>query len=160
MSDNLQIIPAYFGPTRHKFNVIQHSDVSGKTTEYFILKQFVDYIGLRRQRNVLRKYPEVVRLGDIGGVAFFSHPLGAYNQSDTLLIPEAALYKFLIRCKHPKADPFVDWVCNEVLPAIRERGFYELPNIPPQQPQIEYVVRDKSHKERMEEFQTLTCGCV
>ena len=35
---------------------------------------------------------------------------------NTVLLKEAGLYCFLLRCKKPAADPFLTWVCEEVLP--------------------------------------------
>ena len=35
---------------------------------------------------------------------------------NTVLLKEAGLYCFLLRCKKPAADPFLAWVCEEVLP--------------------------------------------
>ena len=32
------------------------------------------------------------------------------------MLKEAGLYCFLLRCGKPEADPFLDWVCEEVLP--------------------------------------------
>ena len=159
MSANLQIIPAYFGPTRHKFDILSHTDDSGKITEYFIPKQFSDFIGLDNVRkNVRKNCPNRKRLRDVR-VGTIGTDLGKYNQPDTIIVKENELYKFLLRCRHPRAEIFADWVCDEVLPSIRIRGFYELPNIFPQQPQIEYVVRDKTQEEKMEELRTLSCGC-
>ena len=34
----------------------------------------------------------------------------------TVLLKEAGLYCFLLRCKKPEAEPFMAWVCEEVLP--------------------------------------------
>ena len=35
---------------------------------------------------------------------------------NTVLLKEAGLYCFLMRCKRPEAEPFMEWVCEEVLP--------------------------------------------
>lgn len=42
------------------------------------------------------------------------------------LINEAGLYKLIFRSNLPAAEEFSDWVCEEVLPAIRETGTYSL----------------------------------
>ena len=35
---------------------------------------------------------------------------------DTVLLKEPGLYCFLLRCGKPEAEPFMEWVCEEVLP--------------------------------------------
>ncbi len=37
---------------------------------------------------------------------------------------ERDLYKITVRSNSPAAEPFVDWVCGEVLPSIRRTGAY------------------------------------
>ena len=37
-------------------------------------------------------------------------------KEDTLLLKEPGLYYFLLRCKKPKAEPFMEWVVKTVLP--------------------------------------------
>ena len=46
--------------------------------------------------------------------------------SSTSLINEPMLYKFLMRCRAPKADAFVEWVSGTVLPSIRKTGSYSV----------------------------------
>ena len=55
------------------------------------------------------------------------------SQADTLtsggiqrlsFISEAGLYRAILRSDSPKADPMIDWVTREVLPAIRKQGYY------------------------------------
>lgn len=41
-----------------------------------------------------------------------------------LYINEQNLYKVIMRSDKPQAEPFQDWVCGEVLPAIRKNGGY------------------------------------
>ncbi len=40
------------------------------------------------------------------------------------IIPEADLFRLIMHSKLPEAEAFQDWVVEEVLPAIRERGEY------------------------------------
>ena len=44
-------------------------------------------------------------------------------------ITEAGLYKLIFRSKLPNAEKFSDWVCEEVLPAIRKHGYYSVETI-------------------------------
>ena len=39
-----------------------------------------------------------------------------YLPPDSVLLKEPGLYCFLLRCGKPEAEPFMQWVCEEVLP--------------------------------------------
>ena len=45
-------------------------------------------------------------------------------------ISEGNLYRLIIKSNKPEAEPFESWVCDEVLPALRETGSYALPPVP------------------------------
>ena len=49
---------------------------------------------------------------------------GTYGVKDTIFISEPAVYKVSFRSNKPEAERFTEWVCEEVLPAIRKTGFY------------------------------------
>ena len=53
---------------------------------------------------------------------------------------EMQLYKFIMRSNAPKAEPFQDWVCGEVLPSIRKTGGYSLAPTPKIPQDIEEVL--------------------
>lgn len=40
------------------------------------------------------------------------------------IISESGLYNLVLGSRKPEAKPFKDWVTKEVLPAIRQQGFY------------------------------------
>ena len=42
----------------------------------------------------------------------------------TYFMSEAAVYRTIFRSNKPKAIDFANWVCGEVLPAIRKQGFF------------------------------------
>lgn len=48
-----------------------------------------------------------------------------------IVINESGLYSLIFSSKLPSAKRFKRWVTNEVLPAIRRTGKYEMPDIPP-----------------------------
>jgi len=50
------------------------------------------------------------------------NPRGAY------FIPESDVYRLIMKSAKPEAEKFEKWVCEEVLPTIREKGSYEVPN--------------------------------
>jgi|GEM_PF-180865 len=49
---------------------------------------------------------------------------GATVMQTKNFIPEGDLYRLIIRSKLPAAVRFEAWVCDEVLPALRQHGFY------------------------------------
>jgi anti-repressor protein len=46
------------------------------------------------------------------------------NDGNTIWIEEAGLYSLIMGSRLPQARLFRDWVCGEVLPAIRRTGSY------------------------------------
>ena len=49
---------------------------------------------------------------------------GAKVVQQLVYINEKNLYKVIMRSDKPQAEPFQDWVCEEVLPSIRKTGSY------------------------------------
>jgi prophage antirepressor-like protein len=45
-----------------------------------------------------------------------------------LFVSEAGLYKLIFKSRKRGAEKFQDWVCDEILPAIRKQGFYGIPS--------------------------------
>lgn len=45
-------------------------------------------------------------------------------------INESNLYKVIFQSRKPQAEQFTEWVTGEVLPAIRKKGSYGLPQNP------------------------------
>jgi prophage antirepressor-like protein len=56
-----------------------------------------------------------------------SHTLG--GEQKMLTVKEPGLYSLIFRSDNPKAVQFQNWVFEEVLPAIRRTGRYELPEL-------------------------------
>jgi hypothetical protein len=50
-----------------------------------------------------------------------------HNDKIAVFISEAGMYKLVFKSKAKNAEAFSDWVCSEVLPAIRKKGTYSLP---------------------------------
>lgn len=50
-----------------------------------------------------------------------------------IYLTESGVYRLMLRSKNPAAIEFQDWVCEEVLPAIRKEGAYIAPDINPEQ---------------------------
>lgn len=66
--------------------------------------------------NTLRSIPETWVM-----VSYYETIKG---ERETLFISEPAVYKLIFRSRKPEAEQFANWVCGEVLPAIRRQGFY------------------------------------
>ena len=45
---------------------------------------------------------------------------------DMTIIDEPGLYRLILRSQRPEAEPFMEWVTTEVLPAIRKTGRYQV----------------------------------
>lgn len=58
-------------------------------------------------------------------------------------INEANLYKCIFQSRKPEAEKFQDWVCEEVLPAIRKHGIYATPQT------IDNIIADPDNAIRM-----------
>lgn len=46
------------------------------------------------------------------------------RNQETTFVNEQNLYRVIMRSDKPKAEPFQDWVCGEILPSIRKTGQY------------------------------------
>ena len=73
----------------------------------------------------------------------------------TLIIPISDVGRLISNSKLRIAKIMSNWMYDEVFPSIIISGGYQLPNVVPQ---IQYV--EKSQEEKMEELQTLKCGCT
>jgi len=49
---------------------------------------------------------------------------GQSGSGEVVFLSEAAVYRVLCRSNKPQAIEFANWVCGEVLPAIRKQGFF------------------------------------
>jgi anti-repressor protein len=61
------------------------------------------------------------------------------KRQEVTVINESNLYRLINRSNAPNADPFQDWVCEEVLPSIRKTGSYG------HKPQLEFDPNDLGH---------------
>lgn len=104
---------------------IRAVDIDG--SPYFVGNDIADSLGYTRPRDAVRKFCK-------GGVKM-TLP-SASGQQETIVIPEADLYRLILRSKLPQAEAFQDWVVGDVLPQIRRNGFYATPQ------KIEDIIRD------------------
>lgn len=97
---------------------------------------------------------------DPKGVNLINTPTSSGEQQ-MVYVNEKNLYKVIMRSDKPQAEPFQDWVCGDVLPAIRKTGSYtarqmsrkELAQMIIQQEEEMEVLRleNKRKEERLEE---------
>lgn len=52
-----------------------------------------------------------------------------YGPQDMIVINESGLYKMIMRSTKPIAEKFQEWICEEILPSIRKKGYYRLKEI-------------------------------
>jgi prophage antirepressor-like protein len=57
------------------------------------------------------------------GVCYLQTPGGT---QEAIFITEAAVYQTAFRSNKPEAVEFANWVCEEVLPALRKQGYFGL----------------------------------
>jgi len=62
------------------------------------------------------------------------------GNQEMLFIDEGNLYRLILKSNMPQAKVFEDWVCDEVLPSLRQMGYYEIPQtnyipLPPIEPE-------------------------
>ena len=55
---------------------------------------------------------------------YLIHTPTAGGKQKLLYVNEANMYRLILRSDKPMAEPFQEWVCEEVLPAIRKSGGY------------------------------------
>lgn len=105
--------------------VFEYSGVQVRTfikdgEPWFVAKDICDILELKDPSMALTRLSEkqkgTTTIGTLGG-----------NQS-VLSVSEAGLYKLIFTSRKEEAVVFQDWVCEEVLPAIRKTGKYEAPN--------------------------------
>lgn len=83
------------------------------------------------------------------GVGKFPTPRNGGVQ-ELISINEKAVYKFAFRSNKKEADNFTNWVCDEVLPAIRKTGSYQAEQatlIPSEQRTIQELMKQKHEQE-------------
>jgi len=62
------------------------------------------------------------------GVSVLDTP-SAGGMQQTKFIGEADCYRLILKSKAPKAEAFQDWLCEEVLPSLRLKGYYIRPGL-------------------------------
>lgn len=72
------------------------------------------------------------------------YTLGGFQMMN--VISESGLYKLAMRSDKPQAEPFQDWIAEEVIPSIRRTGRYEL--VEPKQPDLLAAINNVQYEMR------------
>ena len=105
----------------------------------FVVKDICKILGLSNPTAALRNIPE--KWKGLLQVSTSSNGLQASN-----VVNEAGLYKIIMRSKKPIAQPFQEFVCEEILPSIRKTGEYKYQKILDEKNKIEEKLQE-SQKE-------------
>jgi prophage antirepressor-like protein len=98
---------------------------------WFVGIDVCDILGIQRGRDsiaktVSEKYRNTAAISG-----------GNRGNPNTIIISEAGFYQLVFQSRKPEAQRFTDWVCEEVLPAIRRQGFYAANGIDPRLARVE-----------------------
>jgi prophage antirepressor-like protein len=78
---------------------------------------------------------------------------GSGQNREFMVISESGLYRLVLTSRKPQAEPFQDWICQEVVPQIRKTGSYSLENLSKEEillKQCEMLVENKRRLEEVE----------
>ena len=99
---------------------------------WFLLKSIANILEIDDVSNLSRRlkpYEKLTRTLYVAG-----------QNRDVLLVSESGLYRLVLTSRKPQAEPFQDWVCQEVLPQIRKTGSY-IQNLTPGELLVEQAKR-------------------
>uniref|UniRef100_A0A6C0H430 KilA-N domain-containing protein n=1 Tax=viral metagenome TaxID=1070528 RepID=A0A6C0H430_9ZZZZ len=112
----------------------------------FVVKDICKILGLSNVTETLRNIPEKWR---------FSVSLKTGNSSNfqtSNVVNQAGLYKIIMRCNKPVAKPFQEFVCEEILPSVRNTGEYKYQKILEENKKQSILEENKIIKDEKTEF--------
>lgn len=101
-------------------NKVRTVDMGGEA--WFVLKDVCKVLDITDHKVVARRLDE-----DEVCQTPLTDSMG--RQQSTTIINESGLYHVILRSDKPEAAPFRRWVTNDVLPAIRKTGSYNVPQL-------------------------------
>lgn len=110
-----QLTPFEFGDQTIRTTVIDGEP-------WFAAHDVCNVLGYLNSRDAVRRHVPA----QLAGVSRFPTPLSSSGFADLVVINEAGLYRLIMRSNAPRAAAFQAWVTEEVLPAIRRTGRYEV----------------------------------
>lgn len=117
METNIQIFEnAQFGQVR--------TVIGNNNKPLFVANDIAKALGYTNPRKAIADHCRGVTKRD--GVSKTTNQHGTTSEQVVKMsfIPESDVYRLVMRSKLPQAEQFQDWVCEEVLPAIRKTGGY------------------------------------
>lgn len=100
-----------------EFGQIRTVEINGKI--YFVGKDIANALGYSNPRDAIARHCKGV----------VKHDSFKEGGQEVALIPEGDMYRLITHSKLESAERFESWVFDEVLPAIRQHGYYENPNM-------------------------------
>ena len=100
-----------------EFGQIRTVEINGKI--YFVGKDIANALGYGNPRDAIARHCKGV----------VKHDSFKEGGQEVALIPEGDMYRLITHSKLESAERFESWVFDEVLPAIRQHGYYENPNM-------------------------------
>lgn len=89
----------------------------------FCLADICDVLGLTTPARTAEQIKDEFELGELNSYSFDT----GYGIKEFTMITEPQLYFVMIRSRAKVAREFRQWICNEVLPSIRQTGTYAEP---------------------------------
>ena len=102
-----------------RFGEIRTLNEKGKTL--FCAKDVAAALGYRDTTNAIKQHCRGVVKRHL------PHPQASDKTIEVNFIPEGDIYRLAARSELPGAEQFESWIFDEVLPAIRRRGSYAMP---------------------------------
>ena len=140
------------------FDVIVDNSDDVKNKSYFFGSKVASALGYKQQDAAVRRHcRKAVNLSRFGKAP--TKRGGLEFQPYTAMIPESDVYRLIMRSKVKEAVEFQDFICETVLPTIREHGTFPAPQTISPKPfeQIGYDIG--IHNERIKFFEGLRCDC-
>lgn len=100
-----------------EFGQIRTVEIEGKI--YFVGKDVANALGYSNPRDAIARHCKGV----------VKHDNFKEGGREVALIPEGDMYRLITHSKLESAERFESWVFDEVLPSIRQNGYYENPNM-------------------------------
>lgn len=111
---------------------------------YFVASDVARSLGYEQPHKAVTRHCRYVLKHTIGvqtGIKADGSP--SVQDMEMLVIPESDLYRLIMRSQLPSAERFSDWVCDDVLPSLRQNGTYSLT-----QRQDSYMISDPAERAR------------
>lgn len=106
---------------KKEFGQIRTVEIDGKI--YFVASDVARALGYARPADAVTQHCRYTVKYSI------PHPQSPDKQIQANVIPEGDMYRLITHSKLESAERFESWVFDEVLPSIRQNGYYENPNM-------------------------------